>query len=59
MVRLEGWDIILSTFLSAWVNRGKARVKTKMDEDDIATKIQSGYKGMVAREEFKDLKNTK
>ena len=30
-----------------------------MDEDDIATKIQSGYKGMVAREEFKDLKNTK
>ena len=44
---------------SAWVNRGRARVKTKMDEDDIATKIQAGYRGVVAREEFKDLRNTK
>ena len=44
---------------SAWVNRGRARVQTRLDEDDIATRIQAGYKGMLAREEFKDLRNTK
>ena len=29
-----------------------------MAEDDIATRIQAGYKGMIAREEFKDLRDT-
>ena len=44
---------------SAWVNRGKSRARKAMDEDAIATKVQAGYKGMIAREEFRDLRNTK
>ena len=59
MCRLD-WILISSYCVhSAWVNRGKARVQSRLDEDDVATKIQSGYKGMLAREEFKDLRNTK
>lgn len=64
MVSGEVLDILrlelnLQIVLSAWVNRGKARVRTKIEEDDIATKIQAGYKGLVAREEFKDLRKPK
>ena len=42
------------TYSSAWVNRSKNKVKQRnetVDLDDIATKIQAGYKGMIAREE--------
>ena len=44
---------------SAWVNRSRARARKKINEDDMATKIQAGYKGMMAREEFSDLINTR